>query len=149
MKPPAVAVDFGAGDPDTPFGFEEVPPYPSHNSSPQSQQYWSQHQHQHQYSREEELPLHYSSMSEEKARRRVKPSGLAGDFDSSHEKEVYYDDDQGKDVYSKMRPVSSRLGSGRLPPQHLPPPTSLVSPAVLSYNITHIMLISPSFLSKA
>ncbi|KAF9053374.1 dolichyl-phosphate-mannose-protein mannosyltransferase [Panaeolus papilionaceus] len=84
-------------------------------------------------------------MSEEKARRRVKPSGLAGDFDSSHEKEVYYDDDQGKDVYSKMRPVSSRLGSGRLPPQHLPPPTSLRE--FFMQNLEHLPPIVYTLLS--
>lgn len=107
----AVAVDFGTADPDAPFEFEEVPYPPNH---------WSTS------NREEELPLHY--MSEEKARRRVKPVTTPDDYEYT-EKEEYgdYYDDQGKDIYSKARPVSARLGSGRLPQPPLPPPTSLVS----------------------
>ena len=72
-------------------------------------------------------------MSEEKARRRVVrvpagPAGMGGEH-YAHATEHYgdYYDDQGKDVYNKVRPGNVRLGSGRLPQRPLPPPTSLVS----------------------
>ncbi len=106
---PAIAVDFGT-DPE--FEFEEVQ-YPNHWSSS---------------NREEELPLHY--MSEEKARRRVKAGPATEEYEHI-EKEHYaggqYYDDSGKDVYSKAKPTSARIGSGRLPQPPPPPPTSLVS----------------------
>jgi len=112
MRPSAVAVDIGGSDTDAPFEFEQVP-YPSDHWAPST--------------REEELPLHY--MSEEKARRRVKAPvdvGL-GEYQPT-EKETYegYYDDEGKDFYSKPRPAFARVGSGRVPQPHLPPPTSLV-----------------------
>ena len=121
MKPPAeVAVDFGTTDPDASFDFEHVP-YPT-----------THHHHWSLSNREEELPLHY--MSEEKARRRVVkgpagPAGMGGEDHAHSQKEHYgdYYDDQGKDVYNKIRPGNARLGSGRLPQRPLPPPTSLVS----------------------
>ena len=104
------AFNLGTSDPD-PFEFEHIP-YPS--------QHWSS------VNREEGLPLHY--MSEDKTRRRVKASTVST-YDQQ-EKEPYYADyydDEGKDVYSKLRPKSSRLSSGRLPQPPLPPPTSVVS----------------------
>jgi dolichyl-phosphate-mannose-protein mannosyltransferase len=123
MKPSAaVAVDFATTDPDAPFDFEHVP-YPSN------------HQHWSLPNREQELPLHY--MSEEKARRRVVrayagPAGMGGEHDV-HATEHYgdYYDDQGKDVYNKVRSGNVRLGSGRPPHRPLPPPTSLVSRRLL------------------
>ncbi|CAA7271132.1 unnamed protein product [Cyclocybe aegerita] len=116
MKPSAVAVDFGSTDPDS--DFEQVP-YPSNYPS----------NHHNHYSREEELPLHY--MSEEKARRRVKvpaaPAGISGYEPHSEVKGHYgeYYDDEGKDVYNKVRQPTARIGSGRLPQPPQPPPTSL------------------------
>lgn len=128
MKPSAVAVDFGTPDLDSPprtsFDFEEVP-YPA--------DHWSSR-------RQEELPLHY--MQEEKARRRVVrgPGGLGGGLPTS-EQEHYdeYDDNEGKDVYHKTRYIQGRLGSGRLPQHPLPPPTSIVSLALLGDEVQLIV----------
>lgn len=107
MKPAQVAIDFG-NDSDTPprssSEFEEVP-YPS-NSWPAP----------------EELPLHY--MSEEKARRR--PVKGAHDDGPISVNIAHYDDD-GKDVYNKLRAVKARMGSGRPPPPLAPPATNIVS----------------------
>jgi hypothetical protein len=101
------AFNLGTNDPDVPFEFEHNP-YPNHRN------------------REEGLPLHY--MSEDKTRRRVKASTVS--VYDQQDKEPYYGDyydDEGKDVYNKLRPKSSRLSSGRLPQPPLPPPTSVVS----------------------
>ncbi|KAF8902825.1 dolichyl-phosphate-mannose-protein mannosyltransferase [Gymnopilus junonius] len=96
-------------------------------------------------------------MSDEKARRRVKnppavpgPVDGAGEYEyvSSEEKERdYYEyDDQGKDVYSKPRPLhTARLGSGRPPQPPLPPPTSLKE--FLSQNMDHLPPIIYTLLS--
>ena len=112
------AFNLGTSDPDAPFEFE-------HNLYPS--QHWSS------ANREEGLPLHY--MSEDQTRRRVKASSVST-YDQQ-EKEPYYADyydDEGKDVYSKIRPKSSRLTSGRPPQPPLPPPTSVVS-----FSITFFM----------
>jgi len=145
MKPPAeVAVDFGTTDPDASFDFEHVP-YPTNH-----------HHHWSLSNREEELPLHY--MSEEKARRRVVkgptgPAGMGGEDHAHSQKEHYgdYYDDQGKDVYNKIRPGNARLGSGRLPQRPLPPPTSLVSrwsPVTVSSSLNRNFFIERILLSK-
>ncbi|KAF8147568.1 dolichyl-phosphate-mannose-protein mannosyltransferase [Crassisporium funariophilum] len=87
-------------------------------------------------------------MSEDKARRRVKPSTGAGLGEYEHvEKEHYgdYYDDEGKDVYNKVRPNKSRVGSGRLPQPPLPPPTS-VTEFVLQ-NLEHLPPIIYTLLS--
>ena len=114
------AFNLGTSDPDAPFEFEHNP-YPN--------QHWSS------VNQDEGLPLHY--MSEDKTRRRVKASTVS--VYDQQEKEPYYADyydDEGKDVYSKLRPKSSRLTSGRLPQPPLPPPTSVVS------SITLFLLLS-------
>ena len=101
----------GISDADPSFEFEHNPYHSHHRSS---------------VNREEGLPLHY--MSEDKTRRRVKATTVS--VYDQQEKEPYYGDyydDEGKDVYSKLRPKSSRLSSGRLPQLPLPPPTSVVS----------------------
>jgi dolichyl-phosphate-mannose-protein mannosyltransferase len=101
MRPPQVAIDFGTppGSPSRTSSddFERVPYPPEHYKSQQ----------------EEDLPLHY--MGEDKARRR----GVARTAGESSGHEEYYDDD-GKDVYAKVRPLKSRVGSGR--PRRVPPP---------------------------
>ncbi|KAG6819686.1 hypothetical protein H0H93_009642, partial [Arthromyces matolae] len=112
-----IAIDFGNdADSDTPHSttsseFEEIP-YPS--STTNNNTNWPPAQ--------EELPLHY--MNEEKARRRVGkgahddfPAGPRGDQDT-------YNDD-GKDVYNKIRSVKNRVGSGRPPPTPSPPATTI------------------------
>ncbi|EPS95451.1 hypothetical protein FOMPIDRAFT_71065 [Fomitopsis schrenkii] len=98
--------------------------------------------------REEELPLHY--MSEETARRRVLrgPSGNGTQPEPSKavsEKEYEIYDDEGKDVYAKMKDMRSPLGSGRLrrPP---PPPPTTVSEFV-QQNLEHIPPIVYTLLS--
>jgi dolichyl-phosphate-mannose-protein mannosyltransferase len=125
MRPPAITVDFGAPDSDTPTRssseFEEISYPPNHN--------WSASHN------EEELPLHY--MTEEKARRRVvRGPGTAGVFGSATDG-VYGDyDDEGKDVYNKPRHVQNRIGSGRLPQPLSPPPTTIVSFLILgAYHV--------------
>ena len=98
---------FNLGTNDAPFEFEHNPyTRPSVN-------------------REEGLPLHY--MSEDITRRRVKATTVST-YDQQEKEHHYgeYYDDEGKDVYSKLRPKSSRLSSGRLPQPPLPPPTSVV-----------------------
>lgn len=103
--------------------FEEVPHPASHNT------YWTQHQPAHVVPREEDLPLHY--MSEEKARRRVGrgPGAGAGGFSGPvSEKGLDYDafDDEGKDVYSKMKASKGPISSGRPRRPPPPPPTTVV-----------------------
>ena len=111
MSLPA-AFNLGTSDPAEP----EDTPYSSHH--------WTS------VNREEELPLHY--MSEEKARRRIKaPTGSVQYDQQGKERYGDYYDDQGKDVYSKLRPKSSRIGSGRLPQPPSPPPTSVVCSFIL------------------
>ena len=103
----AFNINLGTSDPDAPFEFEHDP-YPRSSAN-----------------REEGLPLHY--MSEDKTRRRVKAMTVSM-YDQQEKEHNYgeYYDDEGKDVYSKLRPKSSRLSSGRLPQLPLPPPTSVV-----------------------
>ena len=106
MRPPQVAIDFGT-PPEPPSrtssdDFERVPYPPEHHKSQQS----------------EELPLHY--MNEDKARWRGVARG-ASELNSHEE----YDDD-GKDVYAKLRPPKGRVGSGRLRRAPPPPPTTIV-----------------------
>ena len=100
--------------------FEEIPHPTSHNA------YWPQQPPAHAAPREQ-LPLHY--MSEEKARRRVVrgPGGDEGEFAATSEKGLDYDafDDEGKDVYSKMKAAKGPISSGR---PRRPPPTSAPFP---------------------
>ena len=115
MKPPQVAIDFGtpAGSPRASSDdFERVPYPPDHYKSQQ----------------EEELPLHY--MGEDKARRRG--VGRVGSAVESSGHEEYFDDD-GKDVYAKLRPLKGRVGSGRPRRGPPPPPTSIVCIYFLRY----------------
>lgn len=86
-------------------------------------------------------------MSEGEARRRVRTGATgvsAGGFDS-YEKEQYDDDDEGKDVYNKPRAAQRRISSGRVPQQHLPPPTSIRE--FLYQNLEHIPPVIYTLLS--
>jgi dolichyl-phosphate-mannose-protein mannosyltransferase len=130
MKPPAVAVDFGGtSDTSSTSDYEEVS-YP--------QDYNHNHNHQHNHQQGPGLPLPYT-MSEEKARRRVRHNGMDGsngdDYayaEKDHAQVPLYDDDEGKDVYNKPRPMVNRVSSGRMPTPHMPPPTSIVCSSLYS-----------------
>lgn len=131
MKPAAIALDFGTTDPDPTFTEYEHDSYAdSYTTTTTTHHHWPSRDRD-----EEQLPLYTNAMTEEKARRRVKgpahsPGVGAEEYDRGHvlEKETYgeYYDDEGKDVYNKIRPAAARLGSGRPPQPLLPPPTSLV-----------------------
>ncbi|KAJ7284717.1 glycosyltransferase family 39 protein [Mycena rebaudengoi] len=133
MRPTgAVAVDFGPSDDEpsrTSDDFEQVP-YPH--------THWSASHH------EEELPLY--SMNEEKARRRVpKPAGpLEPVADHDHNGHEMYDD-EGKDVYNKLRTVKPFQSSGRQRFPHAPPPTSIKE--FLLQNLEHITPVVYTLLS--
>lgn len=88
--------------------------------------------------------MHY--MSEETARRRVLrgPSGNGPQAEPSQvvsEKEYEIYDDEGKDVYAKMKDMRSPLGSGRLRRPPPPPPTTVV-------RVSSRLVYSPCSISK-
>ncbi|KAL5511598.1 PMT2 [Sanghuangporus vaninii] len=126
QRPSQVALNLGYSPPASPTRisseYEEVN-YP--DSSYQSSHWPSQ--------QEEELPLHY--MTEESARRRVKGGGASsnGQEDVKHE---YTYSDEGKDVYSKMRPMKGLTLGGRPQRPPPPPPTSLTE--FIQQNSEHI-----------
>ncbi|KII88281.1 glycosyltransferase family 39 protein [Plicaturopsis crispa FD-325 SS-3] len=93
---------------------------------------------------EEELPLHY--MSEDKARRRV-PRGPAAtsDYLGNGSEKIDEYDDEGKDVYAKVRPPKGRVGSGRAVQAPHPPPTSIRE--FLQQNLEHIPPVIYTLLS--
>ncbi|GBE81826.1 Dolichyl-phosphate-mannose--protein mannosyltransferase 2 [Sparassis crispa] len=138
MRPAEVTLDLGAPpdySPRTSSDFEEVQ-YPLLDDTP-----WPK-----SARREEELPLHY--MTEEKTRRRVPrplvevPSYGGQDEDTGMGYEMY--DDEGKDVYSKMK-MKSPLGSGRLRRPPPTPPTNILE--FFQQNIEHIPPIVYTLLS--
>ena len=104
--------------------FEEIPHPANHNG------YWTQHPPAHAPPREEELPLHY--MNQENARRRVTrgPGGNDGgglsQFSEKEGLDYYANDDEGKDVYSKMKAARGPISSGRPRRPPPPPPTTVV-----------------------
>ena len=109
MRPSQVALNLGTppGSPTrTSSDFEEL-------SYPSSSHWSSQH---------EELPMHY--LSEDTARRRVKGAAEGNSPEETKVEPEY--NDEGKDVYNKMRVVKGPTLGGR--PQKPPPPpaTSLV-----------------------
>ncbi|KAH6887353.1 glycosyltransferase family 39 protein [Coprinopsis sp. MPI-PUGE-AT-0042] len=149
MKPPAVAVDFG-GTSDTSYSdYEEV-------SYPRDYNHNHNHHNHHNHQQGPGLPLPYT-MSEEKARRRVRHNGSGLDGSSGDdyvyaEKDsgapsagMYDDDDEGKDVYNKPRPMVNRVSSGRGPTPHMPPPTSIKE--FIWQNAEHIPPIVYTLLS--
>ena len=117
-----ISLNFGTPEvsPRTSSDFEEVP-YP-HQTTTTTAQGW------HTAPREkEELPLHY--MGEETARRRVtRTPGGNGVYDTHVEGPDEYDD-EGKDVYAKLKAARVPISSGR--PRRPPPPpaTTIVRPA--------------------
>ena len=116
QRPSQVALNLGYSPPPSPTRtsseYEEVN-YPESNLA--SSHWSSQH--------EEELPLHY--MTEETARRRVKAGGVPG-VGLGDVKPEYSYNDEGKDVYSKMRPMKGPTLGGRPQRPPPPPPTNLV-----------------------
>ncbi|KAI0080531.1 glycosyltransferase family 39 protein [Panus rudis PR-1116 ss-1] len=143
-----VALNFGSppGSPRTSSEFEEVN-YPHHtaSNSPNSLTWTA-------VPRQEELPLHY--MNEETARRRVRTAagGAAGEGSETyhaHDEKAppQYDpyDDEGKDVYSKMRATKAPAGSGRARRPPPPPPTTIGE--FIQQNLEHIPPIVYTLLS--
>ncbi|KAF9045749.1 glycosyltransferase family 39 protein [Hymenopellis radicata] len=121
---PAVVLNFGASDPDSPLSsdFEEVS-YPS--STTQAEQ----------------LPLYHM---EEKARhRRTKGTNVEGD--AFNIPDIMLQDDEGKDVYHKLRQARTGMGGGRARQAPLPPPTSIRE--FLLQNLEHIPPIVYTLLS--
>lgn len=118
MRPGQVQIDFGSPPEHTPrtsSDFEEIS-YPTHFTPPPSH---SRHQ--------ESLPLHYMAEDSSARRRIAKGPGSSGGFMSGND----YDgdkqnDDEGKDVHSKLRPGVGRVSSGRVHKPYPPPPTSIV-----------------------
>lgn len=125
MKSPAIAVDFGAD---------------SLQSDHEDGHYPQQYQHS-------ELPLY--SMSEEKARRRVRhhdEDGVyGGQYSASTEKEQfeYEEHDDGKNKPRLQQ--QHRYSSGRLPPPPMPPPTSIKE--FLWQNSEHLIPLVYTLLS--
>ena len=110
---PAVVLTFGASDPDSDF---------EHITQDQDQA----------------LPLYHHHMEDTARHRRTKGSAEHGDGDGDielDEKLRLQYDDQGKDVYSKLRaPVRTGLGGGRVRQPPPPPPTSIVRPFPLPFT---------------
>lgn len=80
----------------------------------------------------EELPLHY--MGEETARRRVtRTPGGNGAYSKAEGPDEY--DDEGKDVYAKIKASKVPVSSGR-PRRPPPPPATTIVRAVPSYTKT-------------
>ncbi|KAI1788358.1 glycosyltransferase family 39 protein [Ganoderma leucocontextum] len=147
MRPPGqVTLDLGLPFEDgarSDSDFEEIPHPASHDG------YWTQHPPAHAPPREEELPLHY--MNQENARRRV-TRGPGGDgesgFSQLSEKEgldYYSNDDEGKDVYSKMKTAKGPISSGR--PRRPPPPPPTTVREFFLQNLEHIPPIVYTLLS--
>uniref|UniRef100_A0A0W0FF77 Dolichyl-phosphate-mannose--protein mannosyltransferase n=1 Tax=Moniliophthora roreri TaxID=221103 RepID=A0A0W0FF77_MONRR len=140
MKPAAITVDFGGDSSISPnrisSDFEEIP-YPSthHTQHPTG---------------ELELPTYYM---EETARRRNRPTVVEEKQPLIQQQQQGYDDDEGKDVYSKMNMKlppgvmmnRNRVGSGRVRQLHQPPPTSLRE--FFTQNMDHIPPIIYTLLS--
>lgn len=91
----------------------------------------------------EELPLHF--MSEETARRRVtRTPGGNGVYDTHPDAPIDYDD-EGKDVYSKMKASKMPVSSGR--PRRPPPPPPTTVREFIQQNLEHIPPIVYTLLS--
>ncbi|KAF7793201.1 hypothetical protein EIP86_004310 [Pleurotus ostreatoroseus] len=137
-----IHLNFGTTPPDSPrtsSDFEEIQYPHTTSSTAHHNAAWTAPSH-----REEDLPL-YSSMNEEKARRRV-PRASAGSAAFS----AYVDgpdeyDDEGKDVYAKMRASKMPLGSGR--PRRPPPPPATTIGEFVQQNLEHIPPIIYTLLS--
>lgn len=122
----SISLNFGTPEvsPRTSSEFEEIH-YPHHTSTTAAHtSSWPA------ASREkEELPLHY--MNEETARRRVRVTpGGNGVYDTHAEVQDEYDD-EGKDVYAKMRTAKVPVSSGRPRRPPPPPPTTIVRAGTL------------------
>ncbi|KAH7906103.1 glycosyltransferase family 39 protein [Hygrophoropsis aurantiaca] len=127
MRPSQVEIDFGT-PPGTPprisSDFEEIP-YPSdHWTATNPKQ-------------EEFLPLHYMAEDTSTRRRVARGPGSPGGFmhNDEHQADINYDD-EGKDVYSKLRPAKGRVSSGRIHKPYPPPPTSISE--FIAQNLEHL-----------
>ncbi|KAI0819094.1 glycosyltransferase family 39 protein [Irpex lacteus] len=137
--PDSISLDFGTPEvsPRTSSDFEEIP-YPQYTqASHQHQTGWAA-----QPRREEELPLHY--MNEETARRRVHASRGPASTGFYDEKQDQYDDD-GKDVYAKIKASRIPVSSGRPRRPPAPPATSIGE--FVQQNLEHIPPIIYTLLS--
>ncbi|KIM58534.1 glycosyltransferase family 39 protein [Scleroderma citrinum Foug A] len=132
MRPGQVQIDFGPPPDHTPrtsSDFEEIS-YPTQFTPSQPHVSHSRLQ--------ESLPLHYMSEDTSARRRVAKGPGSSGGFMSGND----YDgdtqnDDEGKDVYSKLRPgIGGRVTSGRIHRPYPPPPTSISE--FIHQNLEHL-----------
>lgn len=132
MRPSQLALNLGTppGSPTrTSSDFEEVS-YPS--------SHWSSHN-------EEELPMHY--LSEDTARRRGKGAAAGNSVDEAKAEPDY--NDEGKDVYNKIRVVRGPTLGGRPQKPPSPPASSLVSTfASTASALPTYATRSPSFSSR-
>lgn len=123
-----ISLNFGTPEvsPRTSSEFEEVHyPYPSTTATAQNQGWPAPPR------EKEELPLHY--MGEETARRRVtRTLGGNGVYATPVDGPEEFDD-EGKDVYAKMRASKAPISSGR--PRRPPPP-----PATTIVRSLHLFL---------
>ncbi|KAG1863599.1 glycosyltransferase family 39 protein [Suillus subalutaceus] len=143
MRPPQVQIDFGT-PPGTPLRtsseFEEIPypvTHPSYSKTSPN------------YKHEESLPLHHMNEDTSTRRRVARGPGSSGGFMSGdeHESEMHFDDDDdGKDVYSKLRPARSRVSSGRIHRPPPPPPTSISE--FIFQNLEHLPPVIYTLLSR-
>ena len=132
-EPAEVHLNFGTTPPDSPrtsSEFEEIQ-YPHTTASSTNSLGWTLPPR-----REEELPLY--NMSEETARRRVPhATSGSGSYPPAYVEGPDEYDDEGKDVYAKMRASKMPLSSGR--PRRPPPP-----PATTIVCTLPSLLLTPS-----
>ena len=131
-----VHLNFGTTPPDSPrtsSDFEEIH-YPHTDASSNASFGWTAHS-QH----DEDLPLY--NMNEEKARRRVPHANSGSDAFPAYVEGPDVYDDEGKDVYAKMRTSKMPTGSGR--PRRPPPPPATTIVRVLLLGLFYACALTP------